>query len=270
MRYKIIDKKKITHCPTCNSNLVKYNFLDWNSLNYTICKNCGGHYQNPRVYISYEENYWGEIIDPDGKKRVLGNERKSKIKNWYEKAINYVNNLNPGSILDIGAGLGFFLSAIDSSWSRYAQDNSKYSLKFINENYPDIKTCNDDIYDIQYADNTFDVIMLYHVIEHVDDPNKTLKKIYNLLKPKGTLIVGTPNIHSLVSKLYKGKFRHYGPPHINLFSPSNLTDILNNNGFHILEKEFPFWGTDYARISNIVKAFIPIGLSPPFYGNVLT
>ena len=79
-RHKIVDSKEVLDCPSCNSSHIKNNFLDWNDMNYSICNDCGGHYQNPRVFIKYEEDYWGEVVDPDGNKRILGNERESKIK----------------------------------------------------------------------------------------------------------------------------------------------------------------------------------------------
>ena len=59
--------------------------------------------------------------------------------------------------------------------------------------------------------------MFYHVIEHLKDPTHSIKLIKNSLKENGILIIGTPNIDSFVSYLFKEKFRHYIPAHICLY-----------------------------------------------------
>ncbi len=268
--HKIVDQKEIKECPTCKSHLISKEFEDWNGIHYSLCGECYGAYQNPRLYIDYEESYWGEITDPDGNRRILANERKSKIKNWYGASIDYVNQQKPGKIIDIGAGLGFFLSAINKSWEKYAQDYSKYSLDFVVQNDPSVKICTKDVYNLEFKDKFFDVVMFYHVIEHVDHPNDALAEINRILKKEGKLIIGTPNIKSIAARLFKGRFRHYGPPHINLFTPKNLEELLIKNGFSIEKIERPFFGTDYATFGNLLRMLFPVGISPAFYGSVMT
>ena len=112
--------------------------------------------------------------------------------------------------------------------------------------------------------------MFYHVIEHLEDPNKALKEIFRILKKDGILMVGTPNIKSIAARLFKGNFRHYGPPHTVLFTPQSFDEILQNNKFSVFKKEYPFWGTDYANLKNISRMLFPKGISPAFYGSVMT
>jgi ubiquinone/menaquinone biosynthesis C-methylase UbiE len=197
-------------------------------------------------------------------------EEVNKIKNWYGDTINYINNLAAGKILDIGSGLGYFLSGVNENWIKYAQDYSSYALDFVKENQPKVNLCNDDVYHLRYDDNTFDAVMFYHVIEHLDNPLDALKELNRILKHGGTLMIGTPNIKSIAGRLFKGRFRQYGPPHINLFTPQNLRQILENNGFEIFRKEYPFFRTDYATITNFIKILLPIGISPAFDGSVMT
>ncbi len=86
----------------------------------------------------------------------------------------------------------------------------------------------------------------------------------------GVLIVGTPNSSSIAARIFKGNFRQYAPGHLCLFNKSSLNDILTVNGFEIFKREYPFWKTDYASITNIVRMFTPWKISPPFYGNMMT
>lgn len=261
--------QEIKNCPSCFSPKKIKTFKDWNGLNYDVCGNCGCNYQNPQICWKYEENYWGKIIDPDGNERIMRNEKDFKIRNWYGQTIQFVNSLKPGKILDVGAGLGFFLSAINTKWEKHAHDISVYSIDYIRKQYPKIITNQGDLYALDYPDESFDVIMFYHVIEHLDDPNKALNFLRKLLKSDGTLILGTPNIKSIVARIFKGNFRFFCHSHINLFSPWSLTEVLYKNGFNVFKKEYPFWNTEYATLRNILRIFNPSKISPPFYGNVI-
>ena len=68
--------------------------------------------------FKYEEIYWGEIIDPDGNIRNRLNEREKYIKDL-KNELFFVNNLKPGKLMDVGCGLGFFLSGINNVWKKF-------------------------------------------------------------------------------------------------------------------------------------------------------
>ena len=135
------------------------------------------------VQSIYEENYWHQITDPDGKKRNLLNEKKFKIDNWYGGIIEYVNNNfdNDSKILDIGCGLGHLISSFNKKFDKYALDVSKYSIEYINNEYPEINSkCS--IFKKKLYENFFDVVIAYHVIEHIDNPFVFLEDIKKILK----------------------------------------------------------------------------------------
>ena len=111
------------NCPNCEIKASNKNFNTWNNVIYSDCKNCGCSFQNPIIKFDYNEDHWETAIDPDGVKRNFITERDFRVKNWFGNAINFVNNLKPGKILDVGCGLGCFFcpqrhSAIHSGPSR--------------------------------------------------------------------------------------------------------------------------------------------------------
>jgi 2-polyprenyl-3-methyl-5-hydroxy-6-metoxy-1,4-benzoquinol methylase len=114
------------------------------------------------------------------------------------------------------------------------------------------------------------VIMFYHVIEHLQNPVEILNILHKLIKHNGVLIVGTPNIGSLASIIFKGNFRLYGPGHLCLFNPKSISKVLSESGFRIFHREYPFLKTDYATIKNFTRMFNLNQISPPFYGNLMT
>jgi 2-polyprenyl-3-methyl-5-hydroxy-6-metoxy-1,4-benzoquinol methylase len=265
-----IKSLQVKNCPCCNSTHISRSVLDWNKLLYHFCGNCQSAYLASRINFEYDDNYWGVISDPDGNVRDLSKERDQKIRNWYGDTVAFVNNLKPGRVLDVGAGLGFFLSALNNDWDKYAIEISEYAALQIKELYDEISVLNVSLNESLYKNDFFDVIMFYHVIEHLEDPEKELKKLYQILKPGGLLIIGTPNISSLASKIFRGNFRLYGPGHICLFNQNSLNSLLLTNNFKIFKREFPYWKTDYATVKNFFRMFMPWKVSPPFYGSIMT
>lgn len=83
--------------------------------------------------------------------------------------------------------------------------------------------------------NKFDIISLFHVIEHLPKPKRTISNIKEILKENGWLVIETPNLESFDAKLFKKTFWggfHY-PRHWHLFSQNPLTILLENNGFKV-------------------------------------
>lgn len=77
----------------------------------------------------------------------------------------------------------------------------------------------------------FDVITLWHVLEHVPNPVELLKSLRNLLKEDGALIISVPNFESLQSEVFRGSWFHLDPPrHLIHFDERSLTDCLARAG----------------------------------------
>ena len=160
---------KIVKCPICQSETNHNNsFLDWSETKFTRCENCFSYFQSEKKTTNYINTDWKNIRDPDGNIRDMTKERDFKIKNWYGDTVQYINNLNPGRVLDIGAGLGFFLSSLSNKWDKYAIEPSDFGKQYIKKNYNDISILASSIYDKEIKDSYFDVIMFYHVIEHLE------------------------------------------------------------------------------------------------------
>lgn len=117
--------------------------------------------------------------------------------------LNLINSQQPnkGSILDIGAGTGEFLSvARQDGWKTIGvepSDKAKAIAK--NKGVSFVEQTS------ELESHSFDVISMWHVLEHVPDLNQQIKELKRLLKPNGTLIIAVPNFKSFDAKYY-GKF----------------------------------------------------------------
>ena len=135
-------------------------------------------------------------------------------------------------ILEIGSGHGFFLDIMkkngyDITGSEISKEKRKYSKKVtkvpvldinINEKIPITKS--------------FDIVVLFHVLEHITDPVILLKNIKKLLKPKGKVLVEVPNcddFHLGLNKFYKEFY--WERAHIHYFNSKSLKTVINLGGF---------------------------------------
>ena len=220
----------------------------------------------------YEENYWGVIIDPDGKVRNLQDEEEKFIAN-VKNEVEFVNSLPPSKILDVGCGLGFLLSALDDKHEKFGLEVSTYAAEFAKK-YAHIY--NSTLEESNIAENSFDVVISHHVIEHVDSPEKFLREIKKVLKPDGYLVIATPDFSSICAKLFKEKYRMlFDKTHVNLFSFQSLKKMLTDFGFEILEVDFPYFDTEYFTEKNVLKMLDynksdSTELSPACWGNFMT
>ena len=159
-----------------------------------------GKYYESADYISHTDS-----------KRSLFEKAYHFIKNIaLKKKLNLINSYHPakGLILDIGAGTGEFLSvAQNDGWDTIGvepSDKAKTIAKSKGVSFVE-KTSELD-------SHTFDVITMWHVLEHVPNLDEQIKELKRLLKPKGTLIVAVPNFKSFDAKYYGNFWAAYDVP----------------------------------------------------------
>lgn len=260
-------------CPLCGEDKPSFLFQDFKGNKYWRCSSEGFVFQRPISSVN-DNTLWTSAVDPDGRKRDLTKERDFKLKNWYGDIVNNLNHVSSAKVLDIGCGLGYLLSALPESWQKYGYEVSDFAKNFINSNFAEIKLI-DDLYSREdeisdkYRDY-FDVVICYHVIEHIEYPDVFMSNLRKIIKPKGILIIGTPNVGSIAAKLFKGNFRLLGDGHSSLFNQKILSCLMKKYGFKIYKKEFPFVKTDYFTLVNLLKMFNVKKISPAFYGSIMT
>lgn len=102
------------------------------------------------------------------------------------------------SILSVGAGTGEDLAALASIGDVHAIDIDQQALDLIPDHLIVEKKCA-DARDVPYADNTFDMVVAFDVLEHVDQDQKMVDELYRILRPGGRAVITVPAFNALFS-----------------------------------------------------------------------
>lgn len=149
------------------------------------------------------------------------------------KKINWIEKFSEkGSILDFGAGTGeFILQAKNSGWKVNGVEPNKQARDLAILKGIEIK---EDI--SQFKKASFDVITMWHVLEHIPNLEEKINEIKSLLIPGGILIIAVPNYKSYDAEYYKEFWAAYDVPrHLWHFSQPGIKNLMRDFGFDQFE-----------------------------------
>lgn len=145
-------------------------------------------------------------------------------------------NLKGKRLLDIGCGKGkFLLSAKLNGALVSGLEPTVRSFEFAQAALGD-DVQNQMMSKELFPPNTFDIITMWHVFEHIPDPISMLNACASVLRTNGMLIISVPNYNGLVAKFGGATWFNLDPPrHVIHYSPLSLNRLLESNGFEVME-----------------------------------
>ena len=188
------ENKQYIRCNLCQSG--DYRYLDYRGgKNIAQCNICGLVYRNPRFLSKPDRetdsvrNY-GDYIAMEERVSIARERIFRKTLQGLEKRIK-----NPGrSILDIGCGQGYFLKAAkENGWQVQGVEPVKSACEYAKQKFA-IDILNASMEEARFKDNSFDVVTMWNVLDHMSDPLGTLKEIKRILKPNGIVVARIPNV----------------------------------------------------------------------------
>jgi SAM-dependent methyltransferase len=160
--------------------------------------------------------------------------------------------VKPGKVLDVGCATGAFLDvARDAGWDVYGVELSSFSSGIAQQTFGERVFCG-MLHQAGYATESFDLVTLSDLLEHVSDPGEFLVEAHRVLRDGGTLLIVTPNVDSATNKLMKQGWSHYKQEHLWYFSPETLRCLLENHGF-VVESARP--APKYLNLAYIINQF---------------
>ncbi|MDH5573814.1 MAG: class I SAM-dependent methyltransferase, partial [Gammaproteobacteria bacterium] len=111
------------------------------------------------------------------------------------------------------------------------------------------------IHNIDFKNEKFDVITLWHVLEHIDDPVYLFNKLYNLLSDNGILVVQVPNSDSLGFKLGKQYWFHLDTPrHLIIYNKNSFNILCEKTGFSVSQIKNEFYDYPQDLLWSLMKS----------------
>jgi SAM-dependent methyltransferase len=253
--------EKLDACPLCGA--VRITDIDRERC-ICRCNGCGLVFDNPRPTMEALRDYYSGRDKYD---RWLLHESERETL-WKRRLGNIHRQKRTGSLLDIGAGTGQFLPVARTHFIKVKGTELSGSACAIAKERYGIVLLEGDVDNIDFKGERFDVVTLFHVLEHVSRPGAFLERVKELIAPSGTLVIAVPNelfslrgrgkavIKRVLGMLGIRRFRIYGAygfskiefgalhdeVHLSHFSTGTLCTALECIGFRVVNRSLdPFF-----------------------------
>jgi 2-polyprenyl-3-methyl-5-hydroxy-6-metoxy-1,4-benzoquinol methylase len=247
-------------CQVCTENSSELLF-EKNSWKIVRCRNCGFIYTNPiPTRKSLNEFYSSGIRisrrdkDPETMAKLLDDAtagppaklkpiKKPTARIWVRRArlLRWRRHIpTRGRLLDVGCAQGHLVLAANATglWDCYGADIQFHKLRQIHMSDPHAKACLAAVDELSFKKDSFDVVTMTHVLEHMFDPLFTLHELSRIMRPNGVLVITVPNIGHPIAKLLGPKWKSVNPPgHLWYFAHQTLERLVEKAGMAVTGKQ---------------------------------
>ena len=234
----------VTSCPVCGSGEHQ---LFLSCRDYTVsgeefnireCTQCNFKFTSPRPSQDAIGPYYQSeayISHSDSTAGVINKLYHAVRRKTLADKVHLINQLHPkGSLLDIGCGTGNFLKACtDAGWlTKGVEADPAARQKAVQTSGCEVQA---DLLQA-YKGKRFDVITLWHVLEHLHQLEESLLKIKGMMAKEAVLVIAVPNSGSFDARFYRQYWAAYDVPrHLYHFSPDTLSKLLAKYGLKVAD-----------------------------------
>ncbi len=239
--------ERLEHCPVCgkeelkNFLVVTDNSVSKESFVIVECENCTFKFTNPRPDLESIGNYYEseDYISHSNTRSGIINKAYHVVRSiTIKQKVELINRYAPakGTILDYGCGTGIFLSACKKDgWEIRGVEPSSKARQTASQETGEVVAS--DLSELE--GEKFEIITLWHVLEHIHSLNETMSKLVDMLQEDGTLIIAVPNADSHDAQQYKENWAAYDVPrHLYHFTQPTMKRFLKKHKM-ILEEVLP-------------------------------
>jgi 2-polyprenyl-3-methyl-5-hydroxy-6-metoxy-1,4-benzoquinol methylase len=196
------------------------------------CRVCGLMYANPRWEANLVRENYNVVEDPtyveEREGRVLTFQRNLQP---FEDLI--ASNSQSRRLLDVGCHIGVMVElAQERGWDAWGVEPSKWAAEQARAR--GLNVVNSILSEADFAENSFDVVTMWDVVEHLPDPAEEIRQVHRVLKPGGIFAIHTIDIESVFARVMGKRWPWLMEMHLYYFSPRTLGKMLKQNGFEIV------------------------------------
>ena len=209
---------------------------------FVACEDCNLVYQNPRIDVDHIKQYYDDEYIAHRKKSDWGPltrfynaamERHDRRKDGIVR--RYVDLTPASEVLDVGCGAGTFLTKMNSLYGANITGVDFKDLTHL-PGFERIEFHCGLFYGQPIAAERFDLITMWHFLEHDYEPLRTLKKAHSALKADGRLVIEVPRLDSVSYRLYRERWPGLqAPQHTVLYSKESLLKCVEKVGFEVVD-----------------------------------
>jgi SAM-dependent methyltransferase len=138
-------------------------------------------------------------------------------------------------VLDLGAGDGRLAAALARAGHRVTAVEP-FREAVAAHGVAGVEVVRSGLEELEVPENAYDLVVLWHVLEHLADPGAALERVHGWLASEGRLLVGVPNLDSLQARLGGDRWFHLDPRrHLVHFTPLGVELLLERSGFRVVE-----------------------------------
>ena len=241
----------MTRCKLCSSEQTKPLFIAQNVHGRHIlskdtfeiyqCASCKATFTSIKVDSTYYNKYYPQDYYFDLScnilvKKILSFLQEISFRHRLKLIRKYKSKGN--RILEIGPGRGEFLYFLPTFFQRYGIEINQIGYEYIKKHYPDIAVFNIRVDDASFKDDglgKFDAIIMWHVLEHIENPSIFMENLSKLIAQDGVIIFDIPNRDSIGFNLAKSKWFHLDAPrHLFHYNYESIRNLLKKNNLEII------------------------------------
>lgn len=252
---------RVCQSPTSRPLFSKYGFP------IVTCSSCNLVFTDFQPTPAFFKKFYSQTYFQNGsEKRSYQNygAEADALKTTFAKRFASLNLLKTGKVLDIGCAYGFFLQVIPDSWSKFGVEVSNHAAQVAQKINPKAVISNTKNIPPSFLKHRFDLVTLWDVIEHLDQPADIIATSHRLLKKGGVLALTTGDVRSLFARLQGEHWHLYNPPqHLSYFSPQTITRLLTASGFTNIKISHPASYYPLAYLLHKLKSLYHLPLPLP-------
>lgn len=197
------------------------------------CDKCKVGFLSPEILFSDLKKYYSERFTTE---KYVKPERLIFLENNSRELLDIINRYSRykrnAVLLDVGTNIGIFVKeALKNEYEAMGIEPSKAMADYANNlGIPIIRSTIEDF----NPKKTFDIITIFHTLEHLAEPIEVLNKLKSIQNKNGLLIIEVPNIESYMAKKDGISWKFIAYEHIFYFSPKTISVVLSNLGYKIV------------------------------------